>query len=510
MRMSKGCYSPRVTELRQNVTQDKPRLAPKIQGAMPLFVDLDGTLVRTDVAQELLVRGLAGIRHIGALAGAAMQGRNRLKAVSAQVVEFRADLLPYRPEVLDYIAKARKQGRPVILATAADTQVAQAVADYLQLFDGILASDMGRNLKGAVKLAAIQAYCGGGPFEYLGDSGADIPIWQAAERPGFVAPTGPARAYAAAHEDKAALVVPADQGQARALWKAMRPHQWVKNVLVFLPLIVSHSYTDPAMLLLALLAFVVFSLCASSVYLINDLVDIDADRVHPTKRHRPFAAGTLRPVTGVLAAAAMTLGAMLLAFGGMGLVFGLVLLAYMALTSAYSLWLKQYSTVDVVVLALLYTMRIVAGAAACMIVPSEWLLSFSLFFFLSLAYMKRYIELARVGHDRKLPSRNYQASDLTIVQTFGIANGALSLLTLAQYMASPQVQQLYAFPQALWLAVPLMMFWTYRTWMWASRGKVGDDPVVFAIKDRISQITVVLVVLVILLARNFQPDWIFA
>lgn len=492
------------------MTQEKTRPAVDPRGVMPLFVDLDGTLVRTDVAQELLVRGVVGMRHIGALAGAALRGRSQLKVVSARLVEFRADLLPYRQEVLDYIAKARKQGRPVILATAADTRVAQEVAEYLQIFDGVLASDQDRNLKGAAKLDAIKEHCAGQPFEYLGDSGADIAIWQQAERPGFVAPQGAARAYARQNRDRAALVVDAEQGVVRALWKAMRPHQWVKNALIFLPLIVSHNYTDPAMLLLAALAFVAFSLCASSVYLVNDLVDIEADRVHATKRNRPFAAGTLRPLIGVVAALGMTLFALIVAFGGMGPVFGLVLLAYMVLTTAYSLWLKQYSTVDVIVLALLYTMRIVAGAAACMIVPSEWLLSFSLFFFLSLAYMKRYIELARVGHDRKLPSRNYQASDLTVVQTFGIANGALALLTLAQYMASPQVRMLYSFPQALWLVLPLMMFWTYRTWMWASRGKVGDDPVVFAIKDRISQITVVLVIGVILLARNFQPDWIFA
>jgi 4-hydroxybenzoate polyprenyltransferase len=248
-----------------------------------------------------------------------------------------------------------------------------------------------------------------------------------------------------------------------------------------------------------------YSLCASSVYLINDLLDVEADRAHATKRNRPFAAGTLPPDIGALAAVGLLALSLALAALISG-AFLIVLLIYIALTKAYSLWLKRFSTVDVVILALLYTLRIIAGAAAIGVMPSPWILTFSLFFFLSLAYMKRYIELSRLvakaaEDTAQLPVRNYYAGDLTVVQTFGIANGALSLLTMANYINSDMVKHHYRTPEFLWLMLPIMMFWTYRAWMWANRDKIGDDPVAFALRDQLSRLSVLLLLLSVALAR---------
>lgn len=472
---------------------------------VPLFVDLDGTLVRTDVAEEMLARGMRSPRAMArALAALRGSGLGGLKRALSKEVGFRADLLPYDPDVLAYIRAARQAGRLVVLATAADHEVAEEVAAYTGLFDQILASNPGRNLKGKAKLAAIQALSGDGPFEYLGDSNADLPIWQAAAYRGFA--RVPAAARAMATGDQVTLRPGPVPSVWRALRKAMRPHQWAKNVLVLAPLLFTHLYGDPLSVLHAVLAFGIFSICASSVYLVNDVLDIEADRAHETKRNRPFAAGHLRPRTGVVASFVLLGTALGLGFGVLGTAFGLALLTYVVLTTAYSFWLKIYSTVDVVALALLYTLRIVAGAVALGTFPSPWLLTFSMFFFLSLAYLKRYIELSKVKDTRGLPSRNYWATDLTVVQIFGISNGALSLLTLAEYVSSLDVIERYTTPGILWLIIPVMMFWTYRTWMWANRGKIGDDPVVFAIKDRISRITGLIVLVIFIAARYLNLE----
>jgi len=471
---------------------------------LPLYVDLDGTLVHTDVAQELLVAALArpgNWRPI--LAAWHRHGVSGIKHAVWNRDGFHPALLPYDDTVLDYLRSARAQGRRIVLATAADRQAAEAIAVHLGLFDAVLASEPGHNLKGAAKLAAIRGDSAG-PFEYLGDGAADIPIWRAAQKAGFVRPDAAARAEMQAAGPRLSLTTDPAPPVWRGLWAAMRPHQWAKNVLVFLPLFFAHLYTEPGALLLAGLAFAAMSLMASGVYLINDLLDIPADRRHVRKRLRPFAAGLLRPAQGVGAALALLVAALALGFGAVGLPFGLVLLLYLGLTTAYSLALKRFSTIDVIVLSLLYTVRILAGAAAGGIILSPWLLSFSLFFFVSLAYMKRFIELDAVTEDAKLPHRNYWGAELASIQIFGIANAAVSLLTLAQYINSPTARETYGGRDILWLAVPLMMFWIYRSWMWAIRGKVGDDPVVFALTDRISQITLTAVLAVFFAARYLE------
>lgn len=473
----------------------------------PLYVDLDGTLIRTDAAQELLIESLkTPSRWTGILRAARQDGRSGIKHALWDEAGFRPELLPYNDDVLSYLRQAREQGRRVILATAADRRVAEAVSAHLALFDGILASEPGNNLKGAAKLEVIRADAGGEPFEYLGDSRADIPIWEAAGWAGFVAPSGAVEEARRRSGDRVTLVSEGNGSLVRGLWKAMRPHQWSKNVLVFVPLLLSHQYGHAGMLLAALMAFVCVSILASSVYLANDLVDIEADRRHRTKRNRPFASGAVLPVEGAGAALGLATLALLLAFATLPPKFGAILLVYLAMTTAYSFVLKRFSTIDTIVLGMLYTLRIVAGAAACGIAVSSWLLTFSLFFFVSLAYLKRAIELERVEEATKLPSRNYWGAELSTVRAFGIANAAAAMLTLAQYMSSATASQTYGAADLLWLVLPLMMFWIYRTWMWACRGKIGDDPVIFAVTDRISQLTLATTVLLVVAARYLTME----
>ncbi len=478
-----------------NLTQNQP---------MDLFVDLDGTLIAGDIAEEALFRATSNPKaFVAAIRAFCQDGLAGLKRSLTTTDAPDVTTFPYRKDVLSYIRQARAEGRRVILATAADLTVAEKVADHLGLFDAVLGSEPGRNLKGPEKLLAIRELAQG-PFEYLGDSTADIPVWQAAAKSGFVNPSRAALREMARSPETVSLHIEREMSAGTALLKAMRPHQWAKNVLVFVPILFAHEYANPEMLLAGVLAFLSFSLCASAVYIVNDIADIQADRKHATKHKRPFAAGHLSIRQGLVAAAVLLGGAILASFLIVNILFGLVLTGYAILTTAYTFWLKRFSTVDVVALSLLYTVRILAGSAATYLAPSPWLLSYSLFFFLSLAYMKRFIELDGMQAKRdneKLPSRNYYASEVQLVMTFGIANGALSILTLAQYVHSTSVEIAYETPFMLWLIVPIMMFWTYRSWTWASRGKIGDDPVVFALKDRISRICVAIVLLVIITAR---------
>jgi 4-hydroxybenzoate polyprenyltransferase/phosphoserine phosphatase len=475
---------------------------------VPLFVDLDGTLLKTDLAEEMLARG---IRSISALFGAfkayRVTGLGGLKRSLVENVGFTPELLPYNQSVRDYIKQAKTEGRRVILITAADQIAAQQIADFAGDFDEVIGSAPGRNLKGQRKLQAIKEIVGGGPFEYLGDSRADIPIWEAATYRGFAHVPGAAKALAA-QRSQVTLTPQPSKSKLRSLIKAMRPHHWSKNALVLVPLLFAHEYGDSVNLARSVLAFAVFSICASSVYLFNDVLDLEADRAHPTKSRRPFAAGDLSPRFGLAASSVLLALSFLLAFGALGPAFGAVMVLYFLLTTAYSLILKSYSTIDVVLLSLLYTVRILAGSAALLFYPSSWLLTFSLFFFLSLAYLKRYTEILKVKGSKSLPSRNYWKEDLSIVQTFGISSGGLSLLTMAQYIQNEAASGVYQTPVLLWAIIPLMMFWINRAWMWASRDKLSDDPVVFAITDRISQITGVIIVSIILLAYRLDLHWI--
>ena len=454
-----------------------------MEGTLPLCVDLDGTLTSSDTLHELLLLALRR-RPLAAfpLGVALLRGKAAFKHALAEREPFDAAHLPLRPAVLDLIRAARAAGQPVVLATASSAHTARAVAERVGLFDEVLASDGGTNLSSHRKAAALVARFGAGGFDYVGNARDDLAVFAAARRTWLVSSSGRLRRAATRQcPEIAFLADPAARG--RAWLRALRLHQWLKNLLVLVPLIAAHRIGDLTLLANGLLAFLAFSLCASSVYVLNDLLDLAADRAHPTKARRPFAAGVL-PVAHGLVGTVLLLGA---AFGLALLLpprFTLALAGYWLLTTAYSFVLKKQVIVDVTLLAVLYTMRLIAGSAATGVHPSFWLLAFSIFVFLSLAMVKRYSELREaMASGRTLSGRGYHAEDLPVILSLGTASGMVCVLILAMYTQATIVPNAYPVAQWLWLAPPLMLYWITRLWMKAQRGEVNEDPVVFAAKD---------------------------
>lgn len=469
---------------------------PMSERPIPLCVDLDGTLVRTDMLHEVTLELL---KHaplsLARVPGWLAQGKAAMKHRISEVVEVEVAHLPYRREVLDLIEAARAEGRPVVLATASNARIAEAIAAHLGLFDAVLSSDAATNLSAEAKAARLVDLYGERGFDYVGNGQADLPVWQRARRAIVVSGNPRLHARASAHgQDVDRIADP--RGTLRLWFKSLRPHQWLKNVLVFVPLFAGHKAGDAGLLLDAILAFVAFSLAASSVYIVNDLVDLPSDRRHHRKHKRPFASGALPIAGGVVAAPLVLLAAALVALF-LPLPFLGVLAFYLVLTSLYSFWLKRQVLVDVMLLAGLYTLRIIAGAAATSIVPSFWLLAFSMFVFLSLALVKRHQELHQATEQGTLlAGRGYMRTDLPVLMALGAGSGLMSVMVLALYIDSPVVVASYAEPLWLWLVPPIMLYWIGRLWMKTQRGEIHDDPVVFAAGDRQSQIIAVVIALV--------------
>ena len=373
-----------------------------------------------------------------------------------------------------------------------ETAVTEAVARHTGVFEEVIASDGARNLAGARKAAVLVERFAERGFDYAGNGTVDLHVWKRARRAWVVNAPRSLAARAAGHCEVEHHLH--GHGAPLKSWlRALRLHQWLKNLLVFLPLLASHRFLEPGAVLAALGAFVAFGLCASGVYLLNDLLDLPSDRSHPRKRQRPFAAGDLPLLHGLLLAPLLTLAAFALA-AAIAPAFVAVLALYLAMTLGYSFWLKRVAMLDVVLLAGLYTIRIIAGAAAIGSPLSFWLLAFSMFLFLSLAMLKRYTELAAMlGEGRSgALGRGYGVEDLPLVQSLGGSAGYGAVLVLALYINSPESLALYARPQVLWLICPLLLYWVSRVWVIAHRGAMNDDPVVFAVRDRVSQVVIAL------------------
>lgn len=453
----------------------------------PLCVDLDGSLIRSDMLHESsIIFAKNKPWHVAAIPGWLLRGKAYLKRKIAAVADVDVQLLPYNGELLDWLKTERASGRKLVLCTASDAKYAEAVATHLDIFDDVMASDGETNLSADTKAAALVARFGAKGFDYVGNSSADLAVWAQANRSIVVGNKS--------LSDKAARVStverhisPPKPASVKTWMRALRLHQWLKNLLVFLPLLGAHRWLDSTAIVDVFLAFASFSLCASAVYLLNDLLDLESDRQHPRKKSRPFAAGTLSIPSGILASVALFTIAFCIA-AILGQNFLLWLLAYATLTTTYSFLLKQFPLVDCLSLAGLYTLRIIAGGSAIDQPISFWLLAFSLFLFSSLAFIKRYAELLSVIQSGKKSAhgRGYIAGDLQLLQSIGLASGFSAILVMALYLNSSEVAELYSHPQMLWLTMPILLFWI--TWMWlkASRDQMHDDPVVFAIEDRAS------------------------
>jgi 4-hydroxybenzoate polyprenyltransferase len=456
----------------------------------PIAVDLDGTLIRTDLLVESV--SLFLIQHpfqFFKLFFWLILGKPKLKAELARCVQLDASALPYNTDVLDWLRAEKTAGRRLVLATASHRILAEQVAQHLSLFDEVLATEGDANLKSTAKAQALINRFGNGGFDYVGNDWPDVQVWAKAHTAHVVDAPASLLSRAQAQGTLGQVFDSSMPSKLSALLKAMRLHQWMKNLLVFVPLIAAHQYADAQRDGLALMAFVIFSLTASSVYLLNDLVDVQDDRHHALKRNRPFASGALSLITGWATWPALLLVAVVFSALLMPVLFSVSLGVYFVLTVAYSLQLKQLAVVDVLTLAALYTLRIIAGAAAINVAVSFWLLLFSMFIFLSLALIKRYSELkvARdAGKTGALRGRGYEPDDLELVSSLGGSAGFIAVLVLALYIQDGQAAHLYATPQVIWLACPVMLFWISRAWLIAHRGRMHDDPIVFALNDKVS------------------------
>jgi 4-hydroxybenzoate polyprenyltransferase len=374
----------------------------------------------------------------------------------------------------------------LVLVTAADRRIAEALAARTDLFDEVLASDGVLNLKGQAKATALVARFGQGGFDYVGDARVDLPVWQAARQAIVVGGTG--LQEAARRVATVSRIFPPEQRRLPTVLRALRLHQWVKNLLIFLPLLAAHQVNDGASLMATGLAFLAFGLTASAVYLLNDLLDLPADRQHPRKCQRPFASGNLPLAWGLLMTPLLLTAAAFLSLIWLPPLFLVVLGGYLAMTTAYSLVLKRVAILDVMMLAALYTVRVIAGATAVAILPSFWLLAFSIFMFLSLALVKRFTELLALKERGALTAvgRGWHIDDLSFAGSLGAASGVASVLVLALYIDSEPAQVLYETPEALWFICPLLLYWISRLWLKTHRGQMDEDPVVFALQDGMS------------------------
>ncbi|CAB3776376.1 4-hydroxybenzoate polyprenyltransferase, mitochondrial [Paraburkholderia ultramafica] len=468
--------------------------------SVPLCVDLDGTLTHTDLLIEsflvLIKKNPVYLFHCVAWL---LRGKGYLKAQIAARVAIDVSVLPYNARFVDFLKHEQSSGRDLYLCTAGDQRFADQIASHFGFFTGVMASNESRNLSGTNKAGALSERFGVQGFDYCGNARADIPVWKQARRAIVV---GNKHMQAVAQKvNKTTVFFESEHSFIRLALKEMRVYQWVKNLLIFVPLLASHRFTNVDTLIAGGISFLSFCFCASSVYLLNDMLDLDADRRHSRKRNRPFASGELSLVSGIVLMFALLAGSASLALM-LPQSFRLVLACYMVTTLAYSFRLKRVMLVDVFVLAGLYTTRIVAGGAAVGVVLSDWLIMFSVMIFLSLAMVKRYTELDKMQRDGKASAagRGYLTDDMSIVRSFGTAAGYVAVLVLALYMNSKDVAVLYQNPHRLWILFCLLLYWISRMWMVAFRGEMNDDPIVFAIKNRSSLFVIVLCVLTVIAA----------
>jgi 4-hydroxybenzoate polyprenyltransferase/phosphoserine phosphatase len=491
-------------------------------GSTVLCVDLDGTLVKSDtLVDSTLALARQHPAMLMKIPGWLGQGKAYFKKHITQSVELDVVHLPYNRELLQYLEQERAQGRTIYLATAADGALAERVAAHLGLFDGVIASDGTNNLAGKNKLEAFRHRFGEN-FCYIGNASPDVPLLKACQTPMVANPTSGLLAGMRRENIVPVRTFTEKNSSLKAWFKAIRIHQWAKNVLLFLPLLLAHQLSLPSVTA-SLLAFLSFGLCASATYIVNDLLDIEADRLHPKKRRRPFAAGDLSAIRGVMVIALFLVVSFSIAvaipwvelrlgsqspgtnhFMGFNTPYAFLgwLVVYAVTTLAYSLRLKRAVLVDVIVLSGLYTIRILAGSAATGVEVSTWLGSFSIFFFLSLAFVKRFAELEnlreRGGATAK--GRGYHTSDIEQLRSFGSASGYVSVAVLTLYISNLDAAQLYGHTRRLWLLVPVLLLWISRLWLQASRGALDEDPVVYAITDKRSLLLGVLVALIVLSA----------
>jgi 4-hydroxybenzoate polyprenyltransferase/phosphoserine phosphatase len=473
-----------MTSTPNDLTTGQPA-PPPAGSAPPICVDLDGTLFGGDLLFESFLSILRSDPRVIVMSALWLgKGRAELKRQLAARCSIDFGRLPYNDALLEFLKAEKAAGRTLVLVTASDRTLAEKVAAHLGLFDQVLASDGTLNLKGAAKRDLLSATFPSG-YHYIGNGAEDLPVW---ERASLRSAANASRSTIQRLRRLGAVEQHFAGKRSRGAYlRALRPHQWLKNLLIFVPLLAAHKVSDLSTSINALLAFASFSLTASAVYLLNDLWDLESDRQHRTKFSRPLAAGAISIPEAAALCGLLLCGATAISFA-LPAAFRLALLGYFATTCLYSFWLKRKLGLDTVVLTLLYSARLLAGGKATGIPLSFWLLCFSQFLFFSLAMLKRYSELYETCRSNRddAPGRGYLADDLHQVAMLGSASGIVASFVVAMFVNSEQVRTLYRSPNLLLLACPLLLYWLTRVWILAGRGQIHEDPIVFAVKDRTS------------------------
>jgi 4-hydroxybenzoate polyprenyltransferase len=465
----------------------------------PLCVDLDGTLVRSDTLLEGLFALPLSPRLPWCFAGL-FSGRATFKNRIAQLTRLDPATLPYNENFLAYLHEQKSAGRQLFLVTAADSAIAHRIADHLEIFDDVIASSPGHNLKGPAKAQALTERFGEKGFAYAGNSHADLPVWNASSSAIIVnaSPQVAASARRAAPVESEFTQRP---NRLKSLLRAMRPHQWIKNILIFVPIITAHAIQDLSGWIHDVFAFLAFCATASGIYILNDLSDLNADRRHPRKSKRPLASGAVPLHVGAILAIILIAAGIALANFGHVL---LIILIYAAMSVAYSAKLKEMPLVDVFMLAALYSIRLFAGGQASGNPVSFWLLTFSNFLFLSLALVKRVAELKNIpAGEVIIARRGYRPADLSLLQMFGCGSALAASMVLALYVQSEATAERYASPAVLWTLVPLILFWQFRIWLATTRGEMRDDPITFAAYDWVTWLVAASCFIILLVAKSF-------
>ncbi len=459
------------------------------KSTLPLVADLDGTVVSTDLIWEAIVLAIKrNILLLFIIPFWVLGGKANLKMKLASVVDIDASTLPYREEFIEFLKTEKAKGRRLVLATGSPLKFAEAVAAHLGIFDQVIATNHDVNMTSVRKRAALVAEFGDGGFDYAGNSRDDIAVFEAAAQGIVVAPDRTAANYQRTHGN---ALFAAEKFNPKIILKLLRVHQWMKNTLVAVPAILANELLKGDTPKAIVLAFVAFSLLASTIYIVNDLFDMEQDRKHKTKCNRPLAAGRIS-IPAALVVAAVTLAISVAVGLYLPFEFQLVMLAYAVLTTLYTFAFKRMLLIDVLALAGLYTIRVLAGAAATRIDASFWLLAFSVFFFLSLAMVKRYVELTGVPetHVNKVAGRGYRVVDRQVLAEAGMASTFAAVLVLALYIDSDEVKLIYGSPYLLWLLCPIVLYISLRIWVLARRNEMDEDPVVFILTDWRSQLMV--------------------
>lgn len=468
---------------------------------LPLCIDLDGTLIKSDAIFESLFQLIKlNPFYIFIIPFWLIKGKPNLKEEIDRRIDFKVDTLPYNLELVEYIKSQKIKGRKVYLATASHITIADKVAEHLGFFDGVFATKDGYNLKSEKKAIVLNEEFGKGNYVYAGNAKVDFNVWNDSAK---VIVVNKSKSFIdkvkSTYDVEKAFFIKVNI--LKKIIKEIRVYQWVKNILLFLPLLLAHKLGNMNQLSEVIIGFFAFSISASFVYVLNDLLDLDSDRNHPSKRKRPLASGDLPIQIGIALVPILLLTGIGLSFL-LSFKFQIILFSYLVLTTAYSFSLKKIPMLDIILLATLFTTRIVAGAFAVNVYLSMWILAFSMFFFMNLAVLKRYTELLVMKKKKEIEARGrgYTIEDMGLLLSIGPAAGFLSVLIFVLYINSEQAVSLYSSPLTLWLISPIFLYWISRIWHLSVRGKMTDDPIIFAVKDKISYIVGILIFVIALLA----------